>query len=166
MRARNDAWLRPWEATLPPGHEAMPRTFRGMVRELRAQARQGRCLPLALTVDGVFAGQVTVSNIVGGSARFASMGYWIDERYAGRGYMPLAVAMATDHCWTALGLHRVEIAIRPENAASLRVVHKLGFVDVGYAQRYLHIDGDWRDHRLFALNVEDVPGGLVRRLLG
>ena len=163
MRARNAPWLRPWEATLPPGHQHAPGTFRSMVRELRAQARQGRSLPLVVTVEGAFAGQVTVSNITGGSARFASIGYWIDQQYAGRGYMPLAVAMTADHCWHTLGLHRVEIAIRPENTASLRVVEKLGFEEVGYARRFLHIDGDWRDHRLFALNVEDVPGGLVRR---
>lgn len=165
VRTRNETWLRPWEATLPPGDGVAPRTFRSMVRELRAQARQGRCLPLVLTVDGQLAGQLTVSNIVGGSARFASIGYWIDQRFAGRGYMPLAVAMATDYCWTGLGLHRIEIAIRPENAASLRVVEKLRFREIGYAPRYLHIDGDWRDHRLFALAAEEVPGGLVRRLL-
>ena len=73
--------------------------------------------------------------------------------------MPTAVAMAVDYCWFGLGLHRIEVAIRPENVASLRVVEKLGFAEVGYAPRYLHIDGDWRDHRLFALTVEDVPGG-------
>jgi [ribosomal protein S5]-alanine N-acetyltransferase len=134
-----------------------------MVRDLRAQARRGRTLPLVVTVGDAFAGQVTVSNITGGSARFASIGYWIDHRYAGRGYMPLAVAMTADHCWHTLGLHRVEVSIRPENTASLRVVQKLGFDEVGYARRFLHIDGDWRDHRLFALNAEDVPGGLVAR---
>ena len=130
-----------------------------MVRDLRRQARDGRCLPFAVLVDGAFAGQLTVSNIVGGSAQFANVGYWIDEQHAGHGYMPLAVAMASDYCWFELGLHRIEVAIRPENVASLRVVEKLGFTEVGYAPRYLHINGAWRDHRLFALTVEDVPGG-------
>ncbi len=103
---------------------------------------------------------------MGGSAQFANVGYWIDEQHAGHGYMPLAVAMASDYCWFELGLHRIEVAIRPENVASLRVVEKLGFTEVGYAPRYLHINGAWRDHRLFALTVEDVPGGLVRRFTG
>jgi [ribosomal protein S5]-alanine N-acetyltransferase len=76
------------------------------------------------------------------------------------------VAMAADHCWFTLGLHRVEIAIRPENTASLRVVEKLGFTEIGYAPRFLHIDGQWRDHRIFALTVEDVPNGLLRRYTG
>ena len=166
VRARNATWLLQWEATRPPGSPARPASFRGMVRHLRREARHRRCLPFALLVDGAFAGQVTVNNIVGGSAMFASIGYWIDELHAGKGHMPVAVALAVDHCLSGLGLHRVEIAIRPENAASLRVVEKLGFAEFGYAPRFLHIDGDWRDHRLFALTAEDVPGGVLPRFLG
>lgn len=164
VRSRNVSWLVRWEATRPTGDDAPPMSYRAMVRDLRRQAQEGRCLPLALLVEGRFAGQVTVNNIVGGSARFASIGYWIDQRHAGRGHMPLAVALAADYCWFGLDLHRVEVAIRPENTASLRVVEKLGFAEFGYAPRFLHIDGAWRDHRLFALTVEEVPpGGLLRR---
>jgi ribosomal-protein-alanine N-acetyltransferase len=163
VRARNADWLRPWEATVPPGDAGTPKSFTGLVRDLRQQARAGRALPFAVTVHDEFAGQLTVSNIVGGSARFASIGYWIDVRHAGHGYIPTAVAMATDHCLFELGLHRIEIAIRPENTPSLRVVEKLGFREVGYAPGYLHIDGDWRDHRLFAVTVEECPTGMLRR---
>ena len=163
VRARNSEWLTPWEATVPPGDTTAPATFRAMVRDLRHQARAGRAMPFAVTVDDVFVGQLTVSNIVGGSARWAQIGYWIDQKYAGHGVIPTAVAMAVDHCLFEAGLHRVEIAIRPENTASLRVVQKLGFTEFGYAPRYLHIDGAWRDHRLFAITVEECPGGLLRR---
>ena len=163
VRARNAAWLTPWEATVPAGDASAPASFGAMVRELRRQARHGRALPFAVTLDDRFVGQMTVSNIIGGSARWAQVGYWIDQDEAGHGVMPVALAMAVDHCLFEIGLHRVEVAIRPENTASLRVVHKLGFREFGYAERYLHIDGDWRDHRLFALSVEDCPGGLLRR---
>jgi ribosomal-protein-alanine N-acetyltransferase len=73
--------------------------------------------------------------------------------------------MATDHCFREVGLHRVEVNIRPENTASLRVVEKLGFRSEGLRERYLHIDGDWRDHLTFALCAEDVPDGLLPRWL-
>jgi ribosomal-protein-alanine N-acetyltransferase len=164
VRARNRDWLKPWEATVPPGDVSAPATFRGMVRDLRTQARNGRALPFAVTVDDVFAGQLTVSNIVGGSARWGQVGYWLDREHAGHGVMPTAVAMAVDHCLFEIGLHRIEVAIRPENTASLRVVEKLRFREFGYAPRYLHIDGEWRDHRLFAVTVEECRGGLLRRL--
>jgi len=164
-RIRNATWLQPWEATVPPGSPGRPPTFRGMVRRLNRLAREGQAMPFAVTVGGVFAGQLTVSNIVRGSAQFASIGYWLDQRYAGRGVMPLCVAMAIDHCFFTAGLHRIEISIRPENTNSLRVVEKLGLKEFGYAERYLHIDGDWRDHRQFAVTVEECPRGMVNRLL-
>ena len=92
-----------------------------------------------------------------------SIGYWIDQRFAGRGVMPRAVAMVVDHCFGDMALHRIEIAIRPENTNSLRVMEKLDIGEVGYAPRYLHIDNAWRDHRLFAITKEEVPLGLLRR---
>jgi ribosomal-protein-alanine N-acetyltransferase len=123
-------------------------------------------LPCTITYDDVFVGQVTVGNILRGSAQSAQCGYWIDEQYAGRDVTPTAVAMVIDHCFTGMGLHRIEIAIRTENHASLRVVEKLGIAEYGFAPRYLHIDDDWRDHRLFAITADEVPEGLLNRFLG
>jgi ribosomal-protein-alanine N-acetyltransferase len=163
-RQRNAAWLVPWDATVPPGGEGRPTSFRSLARRLAKQARQGATFPFAIEVDGIFAGQVTVNNIVRGSAMFASIGYWLDKDRAGRGLMPRAVAMVIDHCFTTAGLHRIEVAIRPENSNSLRVVEKLGICEVGYAPRYLHIDGAWRDHRIYAVTREEVPEGMLARL--
>ena len=164
LRQRNLAWLVQWDATTPPGADARPRTFGAMVRAMHRAARAGRQLPVALEYDGEFLGQLTVNNIVRGSAQFASVGYWIDEGHAGQGLMTRAVAMVVDHCFFVLKLHRIEVAIRPENTASLRIVEKLGIPEYGFAPRYLHIDGDWRDHRLFAITREDCPRGLQERL--
>ncbi|HYO32526.1 MAG TPA: GNAT family protein [Nocardioidaceae bacterium] len=164
LRRENHAWLSPWESTRPPESAAGATGYRDIIVDLLRQARDGRALPFVLTYDGLMIGQVTVTGIAWGSARWAQIGYWIDERHAGRGIMPLAVAMAGDHCLSSMGLHRIEIAIRPENVASLRVVEKLGFTMIGLAPRYLHIDGQWRDHLLFAITAEEVPGGLRARL--
>lgn len=166
LRSRNALWLGPWEATMPPGGPRRPVTFRGLAKRLARLARVGEAMPFAVLVDGEFAGQVTVANVVRGSAQFGSVGYWLGEEYAGRGVMPLAVAMVVDHCFATAGLHRLEIAIRPENANSLRVVEKLGLSPIGLAPRYLHIDGAWRDHLLFGITAEECPGGLVNRLRG
>lgn len=163
-RRRSAAWLRPWDATVPPGASTRPSTFRALVRRLHKQARAGTTYPFAIDVDGRFAGQITVNNIVRGSAQFASIGYWLDREFAGRGVMPRAVALVIDHCFTTAGLHRIEVAVRPENSNSLRVVEKLGLREVGYAPRFLHIDGEWRDHRLYAITREECPEGLLARL--
>ena len=142
-----------------------------MVRSLKPQAAQGTALPFLITectpgsAAPVIVGQLTVSSIVWGSAMMATLGYWVDQERAGQGIAPTAVAMATDHCFQTLGLHRMEINIRPENGPSLRVVEKLGFRDEGYRPRFLHINGEWADHRTFALTAEEVPEGLLDRWL-
>jgi [ribosomal protein S5]-alanine N-acetyltransferase len=164
LRRDNVEWLGPWESTRPPESTGRTTGYRTLTRDLQRQARAGRALPFVVTYDDTMVGQLTVTGITWGSARWAQVGYWIDQGHAGHGIMPLAVAMACDHCFFTMGLHRIEIAIRPENAASLRVVEKLGFTRIGLASRYLHINGQWRDHLLFALTVEEVPGGVQARL--
>ncbi len=162
VRSRNAAWLAPWEAT-PPRDTGRALSFHQMVRSLRRQARQGLMLPFVVTHDEQLVGQVTVGGITWGSLASGHVGYWVDQRVAGRGVMPTAVALAADHCFGTVGLHRLEVNIRPENAASLRVVEKLGFREEGTRAAFLHIAGAWRDHRSFALTAEEVPDGLLAR---
>ena len=168
VRSRNARWVGPWEASNPVAGGESP-TYGDMVRSLNRQARQDSALPFLITErqdplrPPVIVGQLTVSTIVWGSARMATLGYWVDQGRAGLGIVPTAVALATDHCFQVLALHRMEINIRPENGPSLRVVEKLGFRDEGLRERYLHIDGEWADHRSFALTAEEVPEGLLNR---
>jgi ribosomal-protein-alanine N-acetyltransferase len=164
VRSRNVAWLSPWEATVPPGSGESVPSYAQMVARFRQEARAGRTLAWAMTLDGRLVGQVTVAGITLGSLRTASIGYWIDSAVAGLGLTPMAVAMAMDHCFATLRLHRIEIVIRPENAASRRVVQKLGFRHEGSRPAYLHIDGAWRDHEVFALNADEVQGSVADRL--
>jgi ribosomal-protein-alanine N-acetyltransferase len=164
VRSRNAAWLGPWEATVPPGSGEQVPTFGQMVARFRSEARQGRTIAWAMELDGRLVGQLTLGGITLGSLRAATIGYWIDSRVAGRGLTPMAVAMATDHCFRTMGLHRIEIVIRPENAASLRVVQKLGFRYEGVRPAFLHIDGAWRDHEVYALHAEEAPSSLADSL--
>jgi len=157
----NRTWLRKWEATNPVG----PMSFdvRASIRNLQSNARAGFGLPFIIEYRGELAGQLNVSSITYGSLSSATIGYWVSERFAGKGLTPTAVALATDHCFFSVGLHRMEICIRPENEPSLRVTEKLGFRYEGLRRRYIHINGDWRDHFCFALTVEELPTGVLRR---
>jgi ribosomal-protein-alanine N-acetyltransferase len=160
IRLRNQKWLEPWEPSSP--HRWSERNAVGawpqLHSALRKAARAGTMLPFMLVYGERLAGQVNASNIVHGVQRSCTIGYWIDGALAGRGIVPTALALAIDHCFTGVGLHRVEINIRPENRASLRVVEKLGLRREGFYERYLDIDGGWRDHIAFALTVEELDG--------
>ena len=157
----NRAWLQRWEATIPNGVASFD--MRVGIRRLLQQYRDGAGYPFVMLYDGEIAGQLNIWGVARGSLCSATIGYWVSERFAGRGITPTAVALATDASFTEYGLHRMEICIRPENAASLRVVQKLGFRYEGLRRRYIHIDGDWRDHYAFALTREDVPRGVLAR---
>ncbi len=155
---RNELWLGPWAASNPDGGRRERNFMDEWLGGSRA-ARAGRNVPMVISHDGSMVGQITLGNIVWGSLRQGYIGYWIDERFAGRGITPTAVAMLTDFALGEAGLHRIEINIRPENHASLAVVSKLGFVHEGSRPRYLHIDGDWRDHEVFVMTSENLPSG-------
>jgi ribosomal-protein-alanine N-acetyltransferase len=170
-RRANEKWLAPWEPT-PYGswHDLnSPAAFRLVYSDLRRAARQGIAMPFAVCLgsgsEERLVGQLTIGNIVRRAFCSGYAGYWVDSRVAGRGVIPTALALAVDHAFTAGGLHRIEVNIRPENQPSRRVVEKLGFRQEAYHERYLHIDGEWRDHIGYALSVEDLyaEGGLLAR---
>lgn len=167
LRIRDRDYLEQWEPTAPEGWEERNAALSWPAQwsSLRAMARRGTTLPFMILVDGEIAGQITVGNIVRGSLLSAWIGYWVAADRAGGGVATAAVALLTDHAFHAAGLHRLEATVRPENAASLRVLAKSGYREEGLFKRYLDVAGQWRDHLCFALTSEEVPDGLVRRLV-
>ena len=171
VRIANQAWLSPWESA-PPGPWAemnSARAYLYVYRDMKRAARRGESMPFAVCLreDGQerLVGHLNLGNIVRRAFSSAYVGYWVDSRVAGRGVIPTAMALAVDHAFGPGGLHRVEVNIRPENGPSRRVVEKLGFREEAYHPRYMHIDGQWRDHLGYAMTSEEVAaeGGLLAR---
>jgi [ribosomal protein S5]-alanine N-acetyltransferase len=106
-------------------------------------------------LDGQLAGQITISNIVRGVAQYGDLGYFIDHTVQGKGYTTAAARLILDYSFRALGLHRVQAAILLHNDASRRVLEKNGFQAEGIARRYLKINGEWQDHRTYAILADD-----------
>jgi ribosomal-protein-alanine N-acetyltransferase len=158
----NREWLKQWEATVPHSFTAPP--ARHMIKSVLRLARQDQVAPFVIEYRGRVVGQITLSGISFGSLASGAIGYWVAESAAGKGITPSAVALVTDWAFTTLGIHRVEVCIRPENIASLRVVRKLGMRYEGLRRRYIHIDGDWRDHFCFAVTGEEAISGMLARL--
>lgn len=168
IRKRDQRHLENWEPSVPGtwAERNAGIAWPAQWSTLRALGRRGMSLPFVITVDGEFAGQITVGNVIRGSLCSAWVGYWVGSHVLGGGVATASVALVVDHCFASAGLHRIEATVRPENAASLRVLAKLGFRQEGLFRRYLDVAGDWRDHLCFALTTEDIPNGLVGRLVG
>lgn len=164
----NRDWLEQWEATHPSGRGATPGSVspRPAIRQLRRGMRAGSGVPFVVLYDGEVVGQLSVSDISGGALQSAQIGYWVSQHVAGRGITPAAVALAIDYLFDVVGLHRVEICIRPENEASIRVVEKLAMRPEGRRLAYIHIDGAWRDHVCFAVTRPERRGRMIDRLVG
>jgi ribosomal-protein-alanine N-acetyltransferase len=159
--------LEPWEPaaeldwTARHAISAWPAMYSG----LRSEARRGRMLPYVIEVDGRFAGQLTIGNVAHGALRSAWVGYWVSRDLTGGGVATAALGLGVDHCFGPVRLHRVEATVRPENAASRRVLAKVGFREEGLLKRYLDVAGGWRDHLLVALTAEEVEGSVAAALV-
>lgn len=160
VRAENREWLSKWEATVPFTKNSdtlkSSMSFNNMVRNYRKEARAGRSFSFGIFKGPNLIGQINLGGVIYGALRAAHIGYWIDRNYANRGYMTAAVNMVTDFAFKELELHRIEINIRPENEASIRVAVKCGYLFEGLRPRYLHIDGAWRDHHCYVLENPQV----------
>ncbi len=152
VRAENREWLSPWEATIPPtsddSYKELPSFFE-MVKILNHEARNGRSFSFAIWRHTQLIGQITLGGVMYGAMRGGHIGYWIDRNFANRGYTTQAVEILTQYAFQELKLHRLEINLRPENAPSRMVAEKAGYIFEGERPRYLHIDGQWRDHITF-----------------
>ena len=157
LRVRNRAFLAPWE----------PRRSEGFFTESgqRAEIERDRhewaadrtyAFAIVERPGGAMRGRVALANVVRGAWENATLGYFVDEVVGGRGVATEAVALALRFAFGPCRLHRVQAAVMPKNARSRRVLEKNGFRHEGFSPRYLRLDGEWRDHNLFAITIEEL----------
>ncbi|MEM6414746.1 MAG: GNAT family protein [Pseudomonadota bacterium] len=101
-------------------------------------------------------GGVTLSGIKRHASHSAQIGYWVGKDFLRRGIGHAAVAAVVAHGLGIMGLNRIEAACQPENIASRRLLDRVGFRKEGLARDYLHINGAWRDHCLYAMTAFDL----------
>ena len=151
LREASRAFLTPWEPTWPSddlSRSAFRRRLRRYAEDQRADTSYA--FFLFRKADDALVGGLTLANIRRGVAQAGSLGYWIGEPFSRRGLMTGALAGLVPFAFGSLRLHRLEAACIPANAASVRLLEKMGFAREGYAREYLCINGLWQDHLLFA----------------
>jgi ribosomal-protein-alanine N-acetyltransferase len=156
LRASSRKFLIPWEPLWPPD-DLSRAAYRARMKRYARDLQDDSAYPffLFLAESGTLCGGLTLSNVRRGVAQTATLGYWIGEAYARKGLMTEAVRALTPFVFDQLGLHRLEAACLPHNAASIRLLKACGFTQEGYARSYLRINGEWHDHLLFAILAED-----------
>lgn len=158
VRRRNVDWLTKWEPARIPGQPDVVEDKDAFAARCSARQRErqlGTGFGFGLFVHGEFAGEINLSSVQRGPFQSAYVGYWIDEKHAGNGYVPEGLVVLARFVFEDLNLHRIQIAIIPRNHASRRVVEKLKIRDEGVALRYLEINGRWEDHIRYAMTAEE-----------
>jgi ribosomal-protein-alanine N-acetyltransferase len=158
VRRRNADWLTKWEAQRTQGQPDVVEDRDAFAVRCSARQRErqlGTGYGFGIFVNGDFAGEINLSAVQRGPFQSAYVGYWVDEKHAGNGYMPEALVVLAQYAFDDLHLHRIQISIIPRNSASRRVVEKLGVREEGIAVRYLEINGVWEDHVRYAMTAEE-----------
>lgn len=155
LRHDSRAFLEMWEPTWLPD-ELSASSYRNRVRRYRELRGDDQAYAYFIfsAQSGELLGGLTLSNVRRGVAMAATLGYWMGAAHAGKGHMTGAVKLLSPHAFGTLGLHRIEAACLPHNAASVRLLEKSGFEREGFAKAYLRIAGTWQDHLLFAKRAE------------
>ncbi|GAB5468748.1 MAG: GNAT family protein [Rhodospirillales bacterium] len=158
LRAGSRDFLMPWEPLW--ASDALTRgAYRQRLKIANLEGRLGQSysLHIFLKTEQTLIGAVTLGQIRRGVAQMGSLGYWIGEPYAQKGYMSEALTLVLHFAFRDLGLHRIEAACLPTNQASQSLLRRMSFREEGLARRYLRINGEWHDHLLFARLADDVP---------
>ncbi len=165
LREKSRAFLTPWEPTWP-GDDLTRTSFRRRLRRNLQEMTNDEAYPFLIfrDEDETLVGGLTLGQVKRGVAQSATLGYWMGMPYAGQGLMSRAVRAMTGYAFTSLRLHRIEAACLPHNAASIRLLERIGFKREGLARAYLRINGLWQDHLLYALlETDPLPLRVARR---
>jgi ribosomal-protein-alanine N-acetyltransferase len=155
--AANRSHTEPWE----PIHAEVHYTRAGQAETLRRDVEAwelgtGYAFAVLDREHGdAIIGRIALGNVVRGAWRNATLGYWVAAASGGRGHGTAAALLICDFAFRHAGLHRVQPAVIPRNVRSIRVVEKAGFRREGRALKYLNIAGNWEDHDIFAMTMED-----------
>jgi ribosomal-protein-alanine N-acetyltransferase len=161
LRLRSRAFLEPWEPSWP-SNDLTRTAFRSRVKHYWREIENDSAYPFFIfTADGrELLGAITLSNVRRGVAQMGTLGYWIGQPHAGRGYMTAALPLMQQFAFGHLQLHRLEAACLPINGPSIALLTRAGFTQEGFARDYLRIAGVWQDHLLFAcLAASHAAGG-------
>ena len=151
LRRANAKYLQPWEPEWSKDHLARS-TYRARMGRFKKMVAQDETYPFHVfrNSDNRLIGACNLIDVRRKVAQRAALGYWIGEDYVRQGFARAAVRTVCQFAFEQLGLHRIEAAIQSDNLPSVKVVEAAGFTREGTSRDYLKINGQWRDHDIYA----------------
>ena len=154
------AVMRYWSFAPLTDLAAVTRLLDGMT----ANAARGDMLPWGverLDQPGII-GTVTLRDISLSNER-AEVGFSLASACHGRGLAAEAVAAVLRYAFGPLALYRIEADVDPRNAASLRLLERLGFQREGLLRSRWFVGGERCDSVMLGLHRDEWSGGARQR---
>jgi len=133
-----------WWATVP--HETREETETWLSGMIVGNAAGS--VDFVIERDGVVIGKA-------GCWRLPDIGYILHPDHWGQGLAAEAVTATIDMVFDVTAVETLSADVDPANAASIRLLERLGFHRSGFAERTWHIGGEWKDSVYFALSRAD-----------
>lgn len=159
VRSSNMGFLKPYEPAWPE-NALEPDIFKRRVQRLNQDWLSDSMYAFLILKnnDGSLIGGININNVTRGAAQYAALGYWLDQAHQRQGYMTEAADAVLEFSFQALKLNRMNAATLPHNHKSRAMLERLGFVEEGFARKYIQINGTRQDHILYGLNADDFSG--------
>ena len=121
---------------------------------------------LLLKDSGVFIGTCGLDAGYAPEHARAELGYVLAREHWGRGLMPEAVRAVIRFGFARVKLNRIEARCIAENAASARVMEKVGMTYEGTLREREFIKGAYRDMKLYSILRSEYQDATARRRRG
>jgi RimJ/RimL family protein N-acetyltransferase len=137
-------WSRPELATIDEAE--------AMLRDIQKNGASGDFVQLGIArrEDDLVIGTCTLHRIQRDHRR-AELGYILRRDHWGRGLAREALMALLDHAFGVLEFHRLEADVDPRNAASIRLLERLGFKLEGHLRERYFVAGDIQDSSIYGL---------------
>jgi len=130
-------------------HTDLAQTERWVAGTLAAPPE--RCREYVLLEDGEAIGKAGLWDV-------PELGFFLRRDRWGQGLMREALRALIPHLFATLPLDHIRADVDPRNAASLALLHQLGFVETHRASRTIQIAGEWADSVYLELERSNVGG--------
>lgn len=145
---RNKKHLKPFEPPRDEDYFTLQGQMENLIQSYKSYLN-GREVSFGIFKNNNLIGKIRISNIVLGVFKSCTVGYSMDELEQGKGYMKEALKLVIRYAFEVLELHRIEAAALLDNKRSQCVLKSCGFKELGINEKYLFINGEWKDHIVF-----------------
>lgn len=154
VRGLNRHFLKAYEPSWPADCLS-PEFFKRRITRLQKDWDGDKTYSFLILENQNLIGGININNVTRGAAQYGALGYWLDEMSQGHGFMTEAGLAVLHYAFTHLGMDRMNAATLTHNVKSRAMLARLGFVEEGFARKYIQIDGKRQDHVLFGINAPD-----------